>query len=560
MKIKNYLLFSGILLFQCTSNSGVDYLVKPKYEQVIDFSEGYASVKKNGKWGFIDSTGKEIISPKYQHVSPFRKGLAVVTNQEEKWGSIDYSENIIVPFEYDLINHQHDLGDFLIVYQMGMNGNMYEAQKAGLLNLQGEAITAFKYEDISYNNFSAHPSFLEYYQNEKIGLLSFEGEDISPAKYDIIQGFAEGFACVWIGDKVGFINQKGEEITPIKYGSFFGNSESAFYMNPGFSKEGLAVVAVATPSHYSDFYDFVYGYIDITGKEIIPIQYEQASSFSEGIARVKKEDTEYGYIDTKGKEIIPLQFLEANFPKEGFVSVKAKNNKWGFFNTKGEIITSAQYNYVQDFQEGMAVVKNENDKWGFINQKGEEVITCQYEEARDFENGYAVVQKENENGLKNWGLIDKSGKEIIPLQYEDIDFFQENGLIWVKKKEKWGLINYKLESLTPFKYDVINSFEENGLARVKVSVPVRGKKDRYEWHITYVDTLGNEIFPLHRYGGDNTFHEEVLAVEKDDKWGFVNQKGELVVPTIFEEVRDSENGIIAIRLGEKWGFIRNPEK
>jgi hypothetical protein len=33
-------------------------VIKPQFDKAYDFSEGLASISLNGKWGFIDNTGK----------------------------------------------------------------------------------------------------------------------------------------------------------------------------------------------------------------------------------------------------------------------------------------------------------------------------------------------------------------------------------------------------------------------------------------------------------------------------------------------------------------------
>jgi hypothetical protein len=50
-----------------------------KYEETLSgFSEGMAAVKLNDKWGFVDSTGKEVIPPQYDDVRDFENGKAWV--------------------------------------------------------------------------------------------------------------------------------------------------------------------------------------------------------------------------------------------------------------------------------------------------------------------------------------------------------------------------------------------------------------------------------------------------------------------------------------------------
>jgi len=44
------------------------WVIKPVYENVRDFKNGYAAVSYEGKWGFIDKTGNWVIKPAYAHI------------------------------------------------------------------------------------------------------------------------------------------------------------------------------------------------------------------------------------------------------------------------------------------------------------------------------------------------------------------------------------------------------------------------------------------------------------------------------------------------------------
>ena len=78
------------------------------------------------------------------------------------------------------------------------------------------------------------------------------------------------------------------------------------------------------------------GFIDKTGKEVIPIKYDDASSFSEGLASVSL-NYKYGFIDKTGKEVIPIKYDYAEGFSEGLAQVKL-NNKWFYINQKGECV------------------------------------------------------------------------------------------------------------------------------------------------------------------------------------------------------------------------------
>ena len=67
-----------------------------------------------------------------------------------------------------------------------------------------------------------------------------------------------------------------------------------------------------------------YGFIDKTGKVVIPLEYDDAWNFKEGLAqydfkeglaKVKKDD-KWGRIDTTGKVVVPLKYDDFDFDKE----------------------------------------------------------------------------------------------------------------------------------------------------------------------------------------------------------------------------------------------------
>lgn len=66
-----------------------------QYEDARPFAENYAAVKKNGKWGFIDSTGTEKISCAYSDALSFGEHLAAV-EIDGMWGYISLQGKIAI--------------------------------------------------------------------------------------------------------------------------------------------------------------------------------------------------------------------------------------------------------------------------------------------------------------------------------------------------------------------------------------------------------------------------------------------------------------------------------
>jgi len=149
-----------------------------------------------------------------------------------------------------------------------------------------------------------------------------------------------------------------------------------------------------------------WGFVDETGKAVIPFMYEAAQEFSEGLAAVKLNER-WGFIDETGKVIIRLIYFDAGDFSEGLAPVATINYKYGFIDKTGRVIIPFIYTKVREFSEGLARV-NYKRKWGFIDKNGIPIISFIYDDASDFSEGMAQVKIKG-----NWGFIDKTGKEIF---------------------------------------------------------------------------------------------------------------------------------------------------
>ena len=77
------------------------------YESMGNLSESLIAVKKDGKWGYVDTTNKSIIpiNLKYETVNDFSDGLAAVFDYEEdsdnlKYGYIDKTGKLVIPMQF----------------------------------------------------------------------------------------------------------------------------------------------------------------------------------------------------------------------------------------------------------------------------------------------------------------------------------------------------------------------------------------------------------------------------------------------------------------------------
>ena len=78
--------------------------VASKYDKILDFNEGYAVVQKNGLSGLIDIEGAECIPTKYNYLGSYRDGLiAMQENKDDKKGFINLKEKIIISPQYETV-------------------------------------------------------------------------------------------------------------------------------------------------------------------------------------------------------------------------------------------------------------------------------------------------------------------------------------------------------------------------------------------------------------------------------------------------------------------------
>ena len=119
-----------------------------------------------------------------------------------------------------------------------------------------------------------------------------------------------------------------------------------------------------------------------------------------------------------------------------------------------------------------------------------------------------------------FGCINKQGEWVIPADFKDISPF-ENGIAKVESEHLSGFINEQGEFINQSEYNRINtsSFAE-GLARVQPA-------DKYGYY-GFIDTNGKMVIePIFHWA--LTFKEGLSAVQINNKWGYINATGEHVI-------------------------------
>ncbi|WP_392420193.1 WG repeat-containing protein [Capnocytophaga canis] len=336
-------------------------------------------VELNGKWGFFDKDGREVIPLKYDGAESFSEGLARV-KLNGKYGFVDKDGREVIPLKYD---YAWSFSEGLAYVEL--NG------KYGFVDKDGREVVPLKYDDV----FSFSEGLARVKLNGEWGFVDKDGREVVPLKYDDVFSFSEGLARVKLNGEWGFVDKDGREVVPLKYDDVFSFSE------------GLARVKL----------NGEWGFVDKDGREVVPLKYDDAYCFSEGLAEVKLNG-KYGFVDKDGREVIPLKYDYAWSFSEGLAYVEL-NGKYGFVDKDGREVIPLKYDGAESFSEGLARVKL-NGKYGFVDKDGREVIPLKYDYAWSFSEGLAYVKL---NG--KYGFVDKDGREVIPLKYDRAWSFSE---------------------------------------------------------------------------------------------------------------------------------------
>lgn len=307
--------------------------------------------------------------------------------------------------------------------------NVCKDDKCGYINQNNEIVVPFKYHKEDDRAYSFNEGLAGVCVKNKCGYIDETGKIVIPLKYEAIGWFSEGKARVWKGEKVGYVDQENKIIVP------FLKVHGAGEFHDGFAEicEEDSVCNFInitgqkiSKKNYEDVEDFSNGYaivekdslwgaIDLSGKEVIPPQFFYLGNFTDGHFAVCKGPafTECGYINSSGKVIIPLKYTDARDHSEGLGLVSAENEGYFFINNNNEPVFKEKYSIARPFSEERAAICTSSDKWGFIDKTGAVVIETKYEGVGDFHDGIAAAVL---NG--KCGFIDKNGHVKIPFVYD----------------------------------------------------------------------------------------------------------------------------------------------
>ena len=487
--------------------------------------------------------------------------------EQEEYGIIDKGGNIIIEPQYDKIEIPNPSKAIFVCYSHDSSGEEKTTvvnDKKEVLFSQYEKVTAFAFKDASVDEVPFEKSVLRYQKDGKYGIIDFEGKEITKPIYDSIESlsYKEGCFLVQQNGKYGVVNIKGKEMVPIEYDTI---TADGYYEEENKYKEAGFIVANKTEEGYR------YGYITHTGELLLEAKYNEIDRVTE----IKGEDVyllafENGQATImKNKEKVTeekYEEVEYNYSHDMFIVQKA--GKEGVITREGKTILQPEFHTVLFTSSGIQTQKDGNVE--FYNFQGEK----QEIEANNYiaiENTpYSISVQDDQL----YGVVDEEKNPILENKYTYIEYAFGDNFI-VTEAGKVGVVNSKKEQKIPSVYGVIQKLENTKVLQAidtttnttdlyneklekiasytnaTVYVEENYIKINTDTQREYFDKQGNAIQNTSIFTQNKLF-----AYQENDKWGFKNKEGNVVIQPIYDMVTEcNQYGFAGIKKEGKWGVI-----
>lgn len=408
------------------------------------FNKAYFTAYKDGKWGVIDSQGKEIIS-------------------------FEQEEYITIP------NNEKDI--FIIISSIDLENETYQTKvlnsKKEQLYTKYNLVTAIDNYDTAGNLWYEN-NVLKVFLDGKYGLINFNGDEILKCEYDEIVSLkgTNNSLIIKKGENVGLASNTGDVIIKPEYKQITALGEDY--------KDGYIVV------NHED----KKGVISCTKEQLLDAIYEEIENVDLGKLYVVKQDGKRKIINDKKETLLESGFDEI-VEINGENIIAKKDGKVGVINTVGEEKIPFIYTQLTPTNNNCYIAQKE-ELYGIVDLENQEKIPFAYNniiqrkdtdfiEADKTASQTEIYNKDFE--LKITGIITKVDSQIgyISVRVEEeqkyynfkfeekkaSDIFPNHTLFLSKKDGKYGYINKEGQVIVDYIYDDATEQNKYGYCSVK---------------------------------------------------------------------------------------------
>ena len=253
----------------------------------------------------------------------------------------------------------------------------------------------------------------------------------------------------------------------------------------------------------------------------------------------------YGVVGKNNTIVVPFEYDEIiRTFSSGLINV-CKNNKWGCLDLEGNIVIPLIYDWIYQFGTGTNCVTQVklNGKWGLIDKQGNIVVPVTHEneivlkgKASKFVdvNGDTIIVNSN-------GSIISDDESVVGLA------FSPQGLAVCQIGNLCGLVDKNSQAVLDVEYDKIEYSSTK-------KCYVLEKNGSFE-----IASLNGKPITGTKYNQIGAGDEKAFIVRKHKQYGAINNKGEIVIPIEYDEIKSvgkrcficrNNNEVIRYKIGD----------
>ncbi len=500
-------------------------------EQINEYK--YFVVKEENKYGVINTNGDKIIETKYDNVkipNP-KEGVFFCYNEEKAIVLNEKSEEIFTEYE-----------------------------KVEPLRLKSIS------SDLMYEK-----TVLKYNDSNKFGIMDYKGKKLTKAKYDDIDTlqFKEGELLVKEEGKFGIININGATMVKSEFDKI--EADKYYSENEGYKDSGY-IVSNKTEDGYR------YGYVNIEGKQILDTKYNELSRITQikdkNVYLLVAENGKYGIFKNE-KNIVSNEYQSLSYDETNNLLVALKGKRYGVISMEEKEILPYQYISIDITGKYIYAKKNDETISVFDIEGKETNIDPDTAIIKVPNTDYEIYiqtinNKTTYNIYKNQNLMTKN-------DYSYIEYVSNNNFIACDLNGKLGVIDENDNIKLNFKYSSIQKIEKTKVIQVsnietkvvemysenfeKICEMINSTvEDKNEYirlknseSIIYISKEGKLLKNI-----DILKNNEIFADKKNGKWGFNDVEGNVVVDFKYDLVTEiNQYGFAGVKSGDKWGVVNN---
>lgn len=371
-----------------------------QYREIRYLPEGDIVIVSDSNYrdGVVDLSGREILPCQY-HIHSFYDSPLLLVENDSLQGFLNRNGEWVLPMVYDASDdctcgiEYLFSGGYTLVSLHG---------KFGAVDPNGNFIVPciydrfFLIDSANRHLVFCYPSDI----NDGAFITDMQG-NLLYGPFQDINPFNEGLAAVMIGNRYGFIDTTGRIVIPCQYDEVRGGTRVIGFNN------GYACVAK----------DGRYFFIDHDGN---PLSNQEKSGFEPLcmlqdliLVHIRADYSSYGAVDKAGRVVIPLRYSGFGMLNNNSLFMQT-DDKTDFYTLQGQFITSFREIQINEDLESFNTVSpffaaQRDSLWGIVDSSLNTVIPFRYRYASYIGHGYCYLL--TSDGLCH--IVDMTGKTLL---------------------------------------------------------------------------------------------------------------------------------------------------